>query len=513
MDTDKIAAKRKAISALFPFILVSACLAQTATMGPVVSNTPSAESTDTRYTRLEKEMQDVLSALSETRDQLKDSHQQIEDLRHELGILGAQLPVKGTQGSVNPSQTASDMQDAVTQLRESDEILQSQLKQHDQTKVESASKYPVKISGLILFSSLLSNGSVDDVNLPTFATPKPTYASPGSLTATPRQSILGVDAKGPHVWGGTTSGDVRVDFFGGVPTAGYDASSGTVRLRTAHAKIEWPRTSVVASFDTPLISPLHGSSYLSVAQPPLAWSGNLWVWAPQLAVTRCFNSCKTGAQLEFGLIDPAAPRPSGSFAPGLPRPGEASRQPGYESRFQYAIGSNDWPIVIGAGAYYDRQRYSNSDHVDAWAGTLDWTIPAGRRIEISGEAYRGRGIGGLGGGAFKDYYIEGTSGLIHGFDAIGGWTQIKARLTGSLEANTAIGQDNGYAGELRNPNPVLSNDVYSTLTRNRTIFGNVIFRPRAYLVLSMEYRNIRSWQVTGPSNHANSFGLETGYSF
>jgi hypothetical protein len=169
-------------------------------------------------------------------------------------------------------------------------------------------------------------------------------------------------------------------------------------------------------------------------------------------------------------------------------------------------------MVIGAGGYYARQSYSQTQHVDAWAGTADWKIPLGSRLEVAGEAYRGRGIGGLGGGAFKDYIFDATTRRVSGFDAVGGWSQIKARLTSSLEANGAFGQDNGYADEVRYTNPAIAS-VYPGLARNRTVLGNVIFRPMAYIVLSAEYRNIHTWQVVGPANQANIFGLAAGYLF
>jgi hypothetical protein len=496
---------------LLPLLLTTRCVGQQASTSTTNGSEVAANyATEARYTKLEEEMQAVMTALSETRRQLDASHEQIEELRRELGVISAHLPKTQTDlGGSN--ETASDLEHAVTQLQENDGILQAEVKQLDQTKVESASKYPVKISGLLLFTSVLNSGSVDDVYLPTIAIPSSTYIAPNSLTATMRQSVFGLDAKGPHLWGAQTSGDVRVDFFGGSPTAGYDASAGTLRMRTAHFTVDWPSTSIIASVDAPLISPLQPTSYLSVAQPALAWSGNLWTWAPQFQVNHRFSaSSRRGAAVEFGLIDPAAPRILGNSQQASP--GESSRQLGYETRFQYAFSSGDRPIVIGAGGYYARQSYGQTQHVDAWAATADWKLPLGRRLEVSGEAYRGRGIGGLGGGAFKDYVFDETTGRVSGFDAVGGWSQIKARLTSSIEANGAFGQDNGYASEIPYSDRPSAN-VYSELARNRTVLGNVIFRPRAYIVLSAEYRNIHSWQVVGPVNQANTFGLTAGYLF
>src|ERR1035441_2415465 len=49
--------------------------------------------------------------------------------------------------------SAADLRTSIEQLKERTEVTESQIKQHDQTKVESASKYPLRISGMLLFRS------------------------------------------------------------------------------------------------------------------------------------------------------------------------------------------------------------------------------------------------------------------------------------------------------------------------------------------------------------------------
>ena len=89
--------------------------------------------------------------------------------------------------------------------------------------------------------------------------------------------------------------------------------------------------------------------------------------------------------------------------------------------------------------------YEYNHHLDAWAGTVDWRIPFTQHLELSGEFYRGRGIGGLGGGAFKDYVPFADDTIQRGLDAEGGWGQFKIKMTRSIEANFAIGDDNAFA--------------------------------------------------------------------
>jgi hypothetical protein len=401
----------------------------------------------------------------------------------------------------------------VKQLQEQDDVLQAEVKQHDQTKLESMSKYPLRISGMLLFSSFLNSGTVDTIDLPVLALPRDPTQPQGSLSATARQTILGLDATGPNLWGAHSSADISIDFFGGIPYADYTTSSGILRLRTAHASLDWPQRSLIASFDAPLISPLSPTSFVGVAEPALAWSGNLWTWSPQIEFKDRATIAGRKVGMEFGLIDPAAPAAPTGTGQRTPNASESSRQPGYESRLSYTFSLGDQPIEIGAGGYYSRQSYEYGWHNDAWAGTSDWRIPFTRYLELSGEFYRGRGIAGLGGGTWKDYVTYNNHQTFRGLNAEGGWAQIKIKMMRSLEANLAIGQDNAFAGDLRYSDSAMMQDNYANLARNRTGLGNVIFRPKSYLLFSAEYRNIHSWPIAGQVNTNQSLGLAAGYLF
>ena len=467
----------------------------------------------TESTHLEQRFDEVLAALNGMQRQLDDSKQKIDQLQAELREVRTQLATASAETPAVTAEAASELQRSVQQLQNQDEVLQAEVKQHDQTKVESASKFPVKISGLVLFSSFLNDGAVDNIDLPILALPRNAKTALGSLAATLRQTIFGLEAKGPMLWGARSSADLHVDFFGGVPYADYTTSTGTLRLRTALARLDWPNHALIAALDTPLISPVEPTSYVGVGEPPFAWSGNLWIWAPQL---ESINHASLGGGtlgLDFALIDPAAPGNPSISGERQPNAAEHSRQPGYESRISYSLPLMDRSFTVGAGGYYSRQTYLTGQHVDAWAGTADWKLPFTRWLELSGELYRGRALGGLGGGTFKDYVTDPDSGDIYGLNDEGGWSQLKAKMTQSLEANVAIGEDAGFGQQLRYySNPAIT-DAYTDLARNRTVLANIIYRPKTYLLFSAEYRNIYSWPITGLVNTSQSLGLATGYSF
>ncbi len=461
--------------------------------------------------QLEQRMDQLLTAMDTMRRQLDQSQREMQEMRTELQELRSQLgQVKEGE---DPTLTASNLQASVQQLHEQSDLLQAEVKQHNQIKLESLSKYPVRISGMLLFTSLLNSDNVDNIDLPIVARPLYSGQENGSLSATARQTILGIEATGPSLWGAHSFADISVDFFGGIPYADYSTSAGLLRLRTAHANLDWSHRSLAVVFDRPLVSPLQPTSFLSVGEPALAWSGNLWTWSPQLLFKdgSVLSNKKFG--IEAGLIDVSAP---GTFMPSGMRaasPSEQSHQPGYETRLSSSISFGDRAIEVGAGGYYSRQTYDYSHHLDAWAGTADWKIPFSRRLELSGEFYRGRGVGGLGGGAFKDYapYANGT--ILRGLNAEGGWGQFKIKMTRSLETNFAIGEDNAFAIDLRGSDLESELTNYQNLARNRTGFANVIYRPKTYLLFSAEYRNIYSWPISGQTNSNQSIGLAAGYLF
>jgi hypothetical protein len=497
-------------------------LAQSTT--PVPSAPSSSSTPDAHSVELEQKLETISSALAATHQQLQQSQQEIEQLREELAQIRKQLalvqPVPAeSPGAGSSVDAAKATAAAIEGLQEQQQTLEAQVKLHDQTKVESSSKYPVHVSGLILFNSFVNRGIVDNIDLPEVAlNSQGNTIGNGSAGASFRQTILGLEGNGPRIAGARTSATVDLDFFGGLAYTSYGTSAGLVRLRTASINLDWTNDSIQAGMVAPLISPLSPSSYAMVAVPPLGGAGNLWAWSPQLRYTHQIP-LQSGRrlQLEFGLWDPPAAGYSTSEIVRSPSPGEASKQPGYESRVSYGTSAGEHPLQIGLSGYYSRQSYAGNKSVDSWAGTTDWRVPLGGHIEVSGEGYRGRALGGLGGGTYKDvlYGTDPVTGLdaYRGLDAIGGWTQFKARFSQSLEANASIGLDNGFAGDFHSI--ILPSTATPTQlrARNKMAFGNLVFRPKTYLILSPEYRRIWTWPIHGSANTADIFTLSAGYQF
>src|SRR5438445_13894876 len=106
---------------------------------------------------------------------------------------------------------------------------------------------------------------MDNLDAPTVAIQQAPGASSGSLGASLRQSIIGLAGVGPNIYGARTSGDVQMDFFGGLPS-GYGATtSGVMRLRVARVRFDWENTSIVVGLDVPLFSPNTPTFYMSLS--------------------------------------------------------------------------------------------------------------------------------------------------------------------------------------------------------------------------------------------------------
>jgi len=488
---------------------------------------------------LEKRLQAVTALLDQTRQTLAGSLTQLNQLQREVDQLRAAsaaaacpapaIPAQPAQPAAPEQATAQDKLDAIV---EEQEILRSEVQQHEQTKLESASKYPVRVNGLVLFNAFSNSGAVDQIDLPSIALPQTasqTYGPASTAGASLRQTILGLEAGGPKLWGARSAASLNIDFFGDIANSLYSAPSTTVRLRLAQFGLFWTpsrgHASVEAGIDGPLISSLSPTSYATVAIPSLAWAGDLWTWSPQLRArySRSLGEDETsGPQMGFeaGLLDPQITGLSGTAIERVASPGEQSRQPGVEGRAFFESGPAERRFTLGAGAYRSRQRYLNSGYpvsTTSWAATTDWRVPLGRWFSLSGEAYRGSGLGSLGGGAYKDV-LTGTD-LRTGYarteelDAAGGWSQLKLTLSEVLEANAAWGLDDAFAGNFHHLTLAPSTNPLALAARDSMSFVNIIYRPKTYLILSPEYRRIVSWQITGAPSIANIFTLSMGYQF
>lgn len=430
---------------------------------------------------------------------------------------GAESPASSS-ASANPSTAQSaPLEERVQKLEESTSLLGSKLDEHYQTKVEAASKYRARLHGIVLMNAFRNLGGSDNLDFPDFAVPVSPGSPQASVGATLRQSEIGFEIFGPNVAGARTSADVQFDFAGGFPNIGNAVNFGIVRLQTASMRLDWEHTSVVAGQDSLFISPLSPTSFASLATPAFAFAGNLWGWTPQLRVEHRFSlSDQQTVSLQAGVLDNL----DWEYPPNpffrAPHAGEQSGQPAYAVRTSWLRPVREHPLSFGVAGYYSRQNWMWDRYVDAWAGMADWQIPILPRLSLSGEFYRGRGIGGLGSAVGRAIVFGGNpnygSTPIRALNAEGGWTQLKFQLASKVELNGVVAEDNTFAGDVRGF-ATDDNNFGPILGRNRGALGNIVFRPRSDLVLSAELRRLRSFPIYSSSTFTNQVNLSMGILF
>jgi hypothetical protein len=472
---------------------------------------------------------DLRDELRRTRADLVTAQQSIEQLHGELNGLRSELARRireEQRSSVEPSyMVPADVANSRTpesapvllsaaELNEQQKLVQAQLQELQQTKVESGSKYRVKLSGLLLMNVFSNRGAVNNTDLPTRAL---NAKESGSIGLTLRQSIFGLNVAGPVVAGARTSGTISADFFGGVPQQPFGATAGILRLREASAHFDWRNTSLTFGQEAPFIAPLSPTSFATVAEPAMSWSGNLWVWTPQVFAEQRFLHRSRDSFFSFaaGVMAPLT-EDVPDYAQTIPGPGERTRRPAFASRITWQAQVFGRTLLLGFGGYTSHLQYQFGHKTDAWAMTSFWQLPLGSRLQLSGEAYRGRALGGLGGGIWQTVLYDGDPGLrttnFRPLNAAGGWLQLKARLHPRWETNAAFGQDNVLARDLR-WTPRLQGEYMTPLARNRTVFSNIIYQPRSNLLLSAEFRRIWTYGYIGPVNTADQVNLGAGVRF
>jgi hypothetical protein len=401
-------------------------------------------------------------------------------------------------------------------LEEEYQLLSGKVDDQYQTKVESASKYKLRLSGIVLMNLVSNQGWVDNIDLPTLAGPKPPGDSGGSFGATLRQSELGFEAFGPNVAGARTRADLQLDFAGGFAVVPNGTNSGILRLRTGTMRMDWTNTSVVVGQDVAFFSPNSPTSFASLAIPALSSAGNLWSWVPQIRVEhRVVLSDASSLTFQGGILDPVSGEVPVSGFYRQAGPGESSRQPGYATRMAWTQNVFGQPLRVGVAGYFSPQDYGFNRTVDGWAGMADLEIPLGRQFSLSGELYRGKGLGGLYGASGRSAVYSGdpaaSSTLVRGLNTVGGWAQLKYRPLNKLEFNTAVGTDNPYAADLKLFS--YTTGWNSPVAKNQGGFVNMIYRPRSDLLFSAEYRRLVTYSLVNGENKAGQLNLSMGVLF
>lgn len=451
---------------------------------------------------------------------LEQTERELETLRQAITAnsqtMTASIAASPTGVSETLAQTDQKAEERLAKLEEQTEINTAQIKEHAQTKVESGSRLKLRLFGEIIFNTYLNSNESANNDVPTIAFPNSAIAGRkrNNLGATLRQSKIGLAMTGVRLGHARLSAEAEFDFWGG-PISRYDGDMlGSLRIRTASARLDWDRTTLEIGQKDPMISPLTPNSLAAVWIAPMALTGNLWQWRPQIMVEHRVRLNESSSVIVQGGLMPNFSDISGvpiGTVGGITLEGS----PGYEGRIAFRrVLEDERNFEIGFGGYGERKAFSFARRVNSYALTGDWQIPLGSRLTLSGEAYYGQSINlGERSGTSVDRLYAATGNVlnptseIRGIHSAGGWAQLNIKATPKLDFNLTAGKDDPNNNDVR-----FGTIGNFTRFKNQAASVNFIYFLTQNFEVSLEYRRTLTDYAPGRRTN-NHFNLAFGYLF
>ncbi len=421
---------------------------------------------------------EILARLDRLEDQNRALKEQVQELRNEVAVL------KGQPASASPEEPTLD---------ERMSVVENQIEEQSQTKVEASQRFPIRLTGMALMNAFSNSAHGGGRDNPTMAS---LDTGPRRAGGSIRQSVIGFEFRGPALpGGGSVNGSLFMDFYG---YAG-DSYGDHFRVRTGRINFDWKNTSFMIGQDKPLVSPREPNSLAQVGVSPLTNSGNLWLWQPQARLERRFTlgeGTTFRAQTSvYQLREEAAIVPP-EYANSLER-----TRPALEGRFELGHQRPDGFRVEIAPGFHVATSHVAGDSVPSRMVTVDWFLKPAARFEFTGMLFSGKNIAGL--GALRQGFRIVAPGHAEPVRSWGGWSQFTYLATRRVTLNLFGGQQDDRNSDL----PV------GGFGKNQAYGGNVMLRLAPNVVLSLE--NLRTWtSYVGIGNRHNShYDLAIAYLF
>jgi hypothetical protein len=357
----------------------------------------------------------------------------------------------------------------------------------------------LEFTGLVIVNGFSNSNTVNNADVPQWTLPD-TAARRGGVGGTARQTRLGLFLTQPDVLGGTFSGEVDVDFFGGQLGDG-GRTMPLLRLRRLVARVNWRRAEVMVAQEAPLISEISPRSLASIGIPGFAGAGNLWFWMPQVRATVEFGEGARVA-LQGAVIAPMTGDPQGTFTT-QPDSAELSDRPFLQGRVRLGWGDPSDGNEVGVGVH------------QGWLVETDTSLHSSQAIAVSGRArfgkaelrgewYTGQGLAVLGwGGIGRNLSpVDGQP-----LEDQAGWVQLNLRPRPIWEFGAGVGYDEPQRSQLDETNPAQA-------LRNLVWAIHATWQPSGPIVLGFAYQRIETefGGATGTltNDHLN---LQAGFRF
>ena len=399
----------------------------------------------------------AISPPAAAQDAQQDFARELAALRAEVERLRAEVDALKSGSTAAPPAAASV------------EMLQTQVAELAEVKVESNTRFPLKLFGTIHASVFANSGNANWLDNPNLVAGPFPDGQTGSMSASLRQTRIGFLSDGPTLGSFRTNAVVAMDFFGGIPGFQTGQVMGLPRLLVAYARIESERTAVQVGQDHMILAPRDPSSTAAFAFPLMFRSGNLYLRVPQVRVEQKLTSV---LHATAGIVAPVAGDLVGDpylFVPPA-LSGERSRRPGLQGRVAYVAGDPESSrlVDIGVSGHRGWERRGTA-LARSWAAALD--VSARRDvIGVAGEFFAGDNMDAFGGATGLDARSR------------GGWGELQIYPSERLSFAAGAGVDD------------IRDARRSTLARQRqrSAFGNITFSITPELQTSFEYRLLQT---------------------
>ncbi len=441
------------------------------------------------------ELQQILERLDRLERENRQLADEVHALRTELAAARGQTTTQqATQALESQTPSPAPPPTTAAPLAERVSVVEQRVDDLSQEKVEASQRFPISITGMVLFNAFLNGKNAAGIGDPTTAS-----ATSGQTTngATVGQTTLGLRYESPKaLWGAAVNGSVFFDFYGGNGTSlGHIA-----RLRTADIQFDWTNTSVMVGQDKPLIAPRDPFSLAQVGVSPFAGAGNLWLWAPQARIEQRFKlGDNTGLRAQLGLYEMGGTY--GNIAGYSSGYEPQSAGPALEGRFEFWHKFGEHTRIELAPGFHTAQTTENGVSVPSRLFSFDWFANPWERIEFSGAFYDGENITGLG-AIGPGYFVFGPE-LVRPVPSIGGWAQLAWLATPKLTFHLIAGQHNNQAPDV----------AEGLIYKNQGYAANLVYRLAPNVLLSLEEMQLRTSYLGIGTRLNNHYDLGVAYLF
>jgi len=442
------------------------------------------------------ELQQILDRLDRLEQENHQLAEEVHALRTELEAARTQAPSAPGQtapGQPAPSQTGATAA-AAAPLDERMQVVEQRVSDLSQEKVEASQRFPISLTGMVLFNSFLNGKNAGGDEDPTTVSATSGQATNGATLA---QTTLGLRYESPKaIWGAAVSGSAFFDFYGGSGT-----SLGEIaRLRTADIQFDWANTSVMVGQDKPLIAPRDPFSLAQVGVSPFTDAGNLWLWSPQARVEQRFDFGEaSGVRAQLGLYEMG-----GTYASSASYSNDyvkSSAGPAIEGRFEFWHKFGEHTRIELAPGFHTAQTTQDGVSAPSRLFSFDWFANPWEKIEFSGAFYDGENITGLG-VIGPGYFVVGPE-VVRPTPAIGGWAQLAWIATPKLTFHLIAGQHNNQASDVSE----------GLIYKNQGYAANLVYRLAPNVLFSLEGMQLRTSYLGSGTRLNNHYDLGVAYLF